>query len=362
MFTGRLPDEVTADWLAPLDDTHRTLAEALADQGYVTVGFVANVLYATEASGLNRGFLRYSDFPRSVATVIRQSLLVRPLVNRIRDAFGDTDPLVKKTAAAVTDEFSAWLDGRRPQRPFFAFLNYFDAHEPYRSPVPFDTKFGNGGPMPDVSKRPSWSPQEIQRSQDAYDGTIAYTDQEVARLIDGLRSRQLLDNTLIVITSDHGEQFGEHGLFDHGNSLYRHALEVPLVLRFPSSIPGGLRIQEPVSLVDLPATILGFVDRNAAVTFSGQSLERHWAPSLSAAEVAAPVFSDISKGINLPASVPISKGRVRSVVLDGVHYILNGDGSEELYDFDRDPAETRNLIDRPDMKGKLEAARRSISR
>jgi arylsulfatase A-like enzyme len=357
MFTGRLPHEVSADWLTPLDGTHQTLAETLAGRGYSTVGFVANVLYATEASGLNRGFQRYSDFPRSLTTVIRQSLLVRPLVNRVRDAMGDTDPLVRKTAEDVTTEFSDWLDARQTERPFFAFLNYFDAHQPYRSPPPFNT---TGGRTPDLSKRRTWSAQEIQRSRDAYDSAIAYVDEEVSSVIDHLRDLNLLDNTLIVITSDHGEQFGEHGLFDHGNSLYRAVLEVPLVMRLPSRIPAGLRVPAPVSLVDLPATILGLVAPDAAAALPGRSLAQHWTPSLSASVLPAPAISDISKGINLPAWVPVSKGRMRSVVLDGVHYILNGDGSQELYDFVNDPGETNNLIERADMQGKLAAARHAL--
>ena len=357
MFTGRLPHEVSADWLTPLDDTHQTLAEAFAAQGYATVGFVANVLYATEASGLNRGFHRYSDFPRSITTIIRQSLLVRPVVNRIRDALGDKDPLVKKTAEDVTNEFRVWLDTRREDRPFFAFLNYFDAHEPYRSPPPFDM---TGGKTPDPSTRWSWSAKEIQQSKDAYDGAITYVNEEVSKLLDDLEARNLLDNTLIVITSDHGEQFGEHGLFDHGNSLYRASLEVPLVMRLPARIPAGLRVQTPVSLVDIPSTVVALTGAAARTGFPGRSLERHWTPALPASLLPEPVFAEISKGINLPPWVPVSKGSMRSVVLDGVHYILNGDGSEELYDFVNDTGEVHNLIGRPDMQGKLAAARLAL--
>jgi arylsulfatase A-like enzyme len=356
MFTGRLPHELSADWLTPLDRTHQTLAESFAARGYATGGFVANLLYAAEASGLNRGFTRYSDFPPSIGTVIRQSLLLRPVVNRIRDAMGHTDHLVTKPAGAVTDEFSTWLDGYESTQPFFAFLNYFDAHEPYRSPAPFDM---TGGRTPDLSNRRRWTPQEIQQSRDAYDSAITYIDEEVSNVISHLEQRNLLDNTLIVITSDHGEQFGEHGLFDHGNSLYRASLEVPLVIRLPGKVPAGLRVREPVSLIDLSATIMGLTGAPDSASLPGRSLERLW--SLPTASK-MPVISEISKGINLPPWQPISKGSMRSVVLDGVHYILNGDGSEELYDFERDEAESQNLVERAEMAAKLEAARRAVKR
>ena len=119
-----------------------------------------------------------------------------------------------------------------------------------------------------------------------------------------------------------------------------------------------------MSIVDIPATILELVRRGPKDEggLPGRSLDRLWTSPAPNAEPAAPVFSDISKGINLPPWQPVSKGRMQSVVLDGVHYILNGDGSEELYDFDRDPQETQNLIDRADMQGKLAAARRGIQR
>ena len=360
MFTGRLPNEVTADWLTPLDDAHRTLAEVFSERGYNTVGIVANLIYATKASGLARGFQRYTDFPRTPETIAQHSWLVRPLVNRVREAMGDSSELVRKHAATVTDQYLDWLDSGRSGKPFFAFLNYFDAHQPYEPPHPFDTMFGSGGPMPDLATRPTWGKKEIQRSIDAYDGAIAYVDQEVERLLGGLRSRQLLANTLIVITSDHGEQFGEHGLYGHANSLYRQTLEVPLVISFPSRVPAGLRVAGPVSLADLPATILDLTRARNGQAFPGRSLAWHWSPAPLAAQP-SPLFAETSRGLNQPEGLPISKGRVRSMVVDGVHYIRNGDGREELYDFEHDRAETQSLIGRPGHEQKLEAARRAIS-
>src|SRR5262249_3466064 len=144
----------------------------------------------------------------------------------------------------------------RPQKPFFAFLNYFDAHGPYLPPPPFNRKFGDGGPQPDLMVRRTWSPQEIQRSIDAYDGALSYLDEQLGILLDKLKNQHLLENTLIVVTSDHGEQFGEHGLFDHANSLYRPLLHVPLVISYPPRVPASIRISHPVTLVNLPSTIL----------------------------------------------------------------------------------------------------------
>lgn len=359
MFTGRLPHEVNADWLTSLDDSHRTLAEELTSRGYATVGTVANLLYATEATGLGRGFQTYLDFPRTARSITFQSWFVKPIVERLRQTVDYPESWVTKRADAVTGELLHWIDARDRQRPFFAFLNFLDAHQPYLPPPPFNTKFGPGGALPPISGRYSWGPKETQQSQDAYDGAIAYLDQEVARLIDDLKTRQLLDNTLIVITSDHGEQFGENGLFDHGNSLYRPSLEVPLVMYFPSRLPQGRRVPEGVSLADLPATILDLTGHTNA-SFPGRSLASYWDSSSRPIEPPTPLFSYISKGINLAAWLPVSKGDLRSVVLDGVHYIRNGDGTEELYDFERDRSEAHNLINQPDLRDKLAAARRAV--
>jgi arylsulfatase A-like enzyme len=358
MFTGRLPHELSADWQTPLDGTHRTLAEALTARGYATVGSVANLIYTIEPTGLSRGFQAYLDFPLSAASFFEQSWVIRPVLKRLPGGAAE-GRLVKKSAAGVNAEFLDWVDSRPTGRPFFAFLNYFDAHNPYDPPAPFDTKFSSG-PMPDEDRRLEWSPAEIQRSLDAYESTIAYLDEQLGHLIEDLRSRHLLDNTLIVITSDHGEQFGEHRLFDHGNALYRQVLHVPLIFRLPSTIPNGVRISEAVSLVDLPSTILSIAGAGSDA-FPGRSLEGHWQPMPTAAAAAHPLFAEISKGINLAPWQPASKGRMRTVILDGVQYFLNGDGTEELYDFDNDPHEKTNLIARPEMQAKLAAARKTLA-
>jgi len=359
MFTGRLPHEINADWLTSLDHSHRTLAEELTARGYATFGTVANLRYATEATGIGRGFRTYLDFPRTIRSATLQSWFVKPIVEGLRHAIDYEGTWFIKRASAVTLELLNWIDSSDSPQPFFAFVNLFDAHDQYLPPPPFNSKFGTGGPPPPISSRAAWGPKEIQQSQAAYDGAIAYLDHEVARLIDDLKRRQLLDNTLIVITSDHGEQFGENSLFEHGNSLYLPSLEVPLVLYFPSRLPQGLRVSEGVSLVDLPATILDLTG-NTNANFPGRSLTRYWESSPRPTEPPTPLFSYISKGINLAAWLPVSKGDLRSVVLDGVHYIRNGDGTEELYDFERDRSEAHNLIDQPDMRDKLAAARRAV--
>ncbi len=360
LFSGRFPHELSADWLTPLDARHPTLAGVFAARGYATAGFVGNLLYCPRETGLARGFMRYHDYPVSLATIIGSSWLTRALAVPERGRSADSDRFLRKDGADVSEEFLAWL-GARPSRPFFAFLNYFDTHAPYVPPAPFDTMFGDGGPQPDPFVRRSWSKTQIQRSLDAYDGAVAYVDDEIGRLIDALNARQLLENTLIVITSDHGEQFGEHGLFDHANSLYRQVLHVPLIISSPHRIPASVRVADPVSLVDLAATILDVAGIGDGIgPLPGRSLAKYWREPNGHRESTRPLLAEVSKGINTPPWLPVSKGPMKSVIDGGFHYIRHSDGHEELYDFERDTAELDNLADRTDARPALERSRRAL--
>ena len=344
MFTGRFPHEVSSDWLVPLDGSYPTLAEVLGEHGYRTGGFVANLLYCTAETGLSRGFSRYEEYPVSFRMVLLSSFLTRMIADQIRNLTGDPQDLVRKSAEQVNREFLAWLsDGEG--RPFFAFLNYFDAHAPYLPPQPYATLFGSGeGRTHNIVGRRFWGPEKIQGEVDAYDGMLTYLDVQLDRLLTELKNRKILDNTLVIITSDHGELFGEHGLFDHGNSLYRPLLEVPLLISFPTKVPGGLRVEEPISLRDLPATVMKIIGQENHEEFHGSSLGRYWEKSGSQGrETTTRLLSEVSKGINLREWLPIMKGDMRSLVANGFHYIVNGDGREELYDFQNDREERLDL-------------------
>lgn len=347
MFTGRFPHELTADWTTPLDATYPTLAEILYQHGYLTTGFIANTLYCSYESGLNRGFVHYEDYPVSLSQLIRSSALGREITNNLdlRRLVKYYNLLGRKSAERLNYDFLSWLS-RQEQRPFFAFLNYFDAHNPYIPPPPYDGMFGNL-PRRDPGVIPAewWSETEIQAEIDAYDGLLAYLDHQLDLLLSELKSRGILDNTLLIITSDHGEEFGEHQLFGHGTSLYWPSLFVPLLISFPSRIPVGRTIRTPVTLRDLAATILDLLKIDANNKLPGSSLAKYWENSAGVENVKNnPILlSEVSQGVRTPKSWPISKGSMRSLVTDNFHYIVDGVGFEELYDIRSDPFEFENL-------------------
>ncbi len=230
-----------------------TLGEALEKRGYRTGAFSANRTYFSRDLGFGRGFLHFEDYFHSASDALVRTLYGREfariylkrsehsLVKRTLRKLGLTSLLdqdaegsgsyggafgVRKRADVVNHEVLTWIDRDR-QRPFFAFLNYFDVHDPYGAPRNYP--------------RPSWP---RQTDIDAYDDGVKYVDDYIGRLMDELVRRGLANNTLVVITSDHGESLGQHHLRTHGKALYRELIRVPLVIWYPGHAPAGVRVQK----------------------------------------------------------------------------------------------------------------------
>ena len=276
MFTGRYPHELSADWLTALDATYPTLAEGLSARGYAAAGFVANMWYCSYETGLARGFSHYEDYPISAAHVMLSS----SLGHLLSGTHSLRNKLSRKSAETVNAEFLEWLNRRRDSRPYFVFLNYMDAHEPYQPPAGFDNIYSTPGDaalirdLNDASASPKLMPEARRAAIGEYDESITYLDYELGRLFTELKRRGRWDRTLVVITADHGEEFGERGLYFHGNSLYRASLEVPLLLRLPGVVPAGRSIGAQVSLRDLAATVLAL--SGGRPELPGRSLARYW--------------------------------------------------------------------------------------
>lgn len=340
MFTGHYQHDLSVDWLVALDDSFPTLAETLADLGYVTGGFAGNVSYCERGFGLARGFAHYEDFYVEPSVLAFSTALGARLMGSNKVLRWDR--WLRNDAETITDRFLDWVSSTGDQ-PFFAFVNYFDAHALYAPPEGYDAEFGPLGPviheLPDARPRTG---EEIDQLVNAYDGCIRYIDDHIGRLMRKLETRGRLRDTWVIVTSDHGEQFGEHGLMGHANSLYRPLLHVPLVIVPPGGLPTAARVSPVVSLRDLPATILDVVGAGER-RLPGHSLRPLWTsdghPTLS------PALAEVRGAINAPPRVPAARGAMGAVFAEGLHYIRNGDGLEELYDLARDPLEEHNLID-----------------
>jgi arylsulfatase A-like enzyme len=398
IFTGRWTHELSAGWYTPLDTAHPTLSEYLGQHGYATAGFVANTTYCAADSGLARGFTHYEDFVFPELTALKTAVLVKRALERLSaladfaeewlESTGlqtyvrrvlrslDTD---RKPAAAVNREFLDWLSERaQPERPFFAFLNYYDAHFPYELPPGRLHRFGE---EPSDKRfrfliqhwceldKATVLPKGVAFVATAYDDCIADLDEQLGKLVDELGRRGVLERTWLFIASDHGESFGEHtGDFCHGASLYETALHVPLLVIPPGGSAAKQTVRESVSLRDLAATIVDVVGQEAGAPFPGVSLARFWKRPLpvEAAHPPAPLpaFAEVVP-LDLRQfdhwGVAKALSPLRAVLQKDWKYIRRvGDVSEELFHLSEDAREERNLARDPSAQTTLQQMRRSL--
>ncbi len=344
IFTGRYPHDLSTGWYSPLDDQHRTLAERMSASGYATGGFVGNLIYTSHLYGLNRGFMRYRDYPIDVAQAVTATTLGRWLQTRWNRRTGHLRDTQHRNGGLVTDEFLAW-QATLGRRPFFAFLNYFDAHDPYQPPAPFDTLFlGREPRLRRVTSEYLSDPDTVGDLHLAYNGAIRYADSEIDRLLGELGRRGVLDNTLVIVTADHGEAFGEHGPLGHGSTLYLPQTHVPLLVLLPGRAVRGVTVRDPVSLRDLAATILDVAHARAA-GLPGTSLAPLWQqPGDSAARSSrSPVITEVQQTSEYDPRDPVYQGDMRAIVFGGWHYIEHQHGEPELYRISTDSLERTNL-------------------
>jgi arylsulfatase A-like enzyme len=362
MFTGLHVYEHHADGLIPAVGTDfPILAEVMMSHGYLTGGFAANTWWLTPDSGFERGFVRFEDF--SFLEIAFRTSLGREMANRVLPRLGYRNSPGRKTADQINAAFLRWLDTQDTTHPFFGFLNYVEVHGPYLAPEPYHTQFMDENQREREPRFPFRPPQVLDQNtgpaarallQAGYDGSLAFLDAEVGKLLDELRRRGVLDNTLLILTSDHGEAFGEHGYFAHGNSLYSDQLYVPLIVAFPGRVPAGVRIPTPVCTRNIAATITAFALADVPPVLPGTSLAAYWNAGDATPEL-EPVFSEALTRDGLPKAWPVSQGWLKSLVTPEWHFILHEAGTTELYNRRSDPDERHDLAARDDARGTLDA-------
>lgn len=297
MMTGRYPKEhgVRDNGRKSLSKALPTLAEAFSQRGYATGAFVASFVLASRF-GVNRGFDTYLDDLGKLAQ--GEDLLHQEI-----------------PANEVTDRALSWLEARNGKR-FFCWVHYFDAHDPYVPPAGFKD-----------FKHP-------------YDGELAYIDSQLARIVDWLDDSGQRDNTLIVITGDHGESFGEHGRDGHIIFLYGTNLHVPLILNQPSVLPQGRVADDLVELVDLFPTLHDLYGWEAPSSLLSRSL----VPAIDGAQLSERAIY----GENEYVTSAYGWAQQRSLTTGKWKYISST--IPELYDLQADPGETNNLAaSKPDL-------------
>lgn len=331
-----------------------TLAEQLRGAGYVTANITASP-WAGRITGLQRGFDYVMEFP---------------VIQRHRSDAADrgTD------SAAVNKVVFPWLDQHRDE-PFFLYVHTTDPHAPYRPPPGFEEKFANPADTPEFNreyaalrdkgqygggtvvsregcKRNGVDPDKfITRAIDRYDGEILFNDHNLELLAGKLKQLGVLDNTLIVVVSDHGEEFWDHGWTAHGHSLYQELAHCVFLMWNPKLLPNARRVAEPVQLVDVMPTVLDLAGVKAPDIVQGQSL----APLAKgqAFHRRTPVISSRYQHPHAKPNGYVPENRITTfaVIEPGWKLIYRDKGREvglnrvELYDRRADRTETRNVAE-----------------
>lgn len=259
MLTGRMPSRIRmSDWgslNASVPREEVMLAELLRAGGYQTAGFVNNY-YLGSQFGMDQGFDYYQ---RLVESEKAEDL------NKMVFDWLNANP----TAGA--------------SQPLFLFVYYYDPHSWYDPPPPYDTLYDatyTGSLTPEVYQHGQKvvsgeivpTPRDVEHLIALYDGEITYWDYQFANLLARLDHDGLLEDALFVVTSDHGQMFGEHGKWVHRNSLYEEVLRVPLMVHYPAVVPANAVVDTPVFTADLPPTILDLVGLPVPAGMDGQSL------------------------------------------------------------------------------------------
>lgn len=339
-----------------LSPQRTVLAEILREAGYCTVAFGSNP-YLSPIYGYDKGF---EIFDGNLVPWIQSSQ--RRLLKYLNRFFIVARGMLPYLpASALTAKAVRFLHQYLVARPWFLWLHYMDVHDPYRPPRRHVARF-RSAKRPKLSDRALWQkalsqPGEISENErqyliDLYDAEINFADEQIGRLLMRLQRMGSLDSTLIIVTADHGEAFGEHGQFSHRFELYDELLRVPLLMRLPlgkvsdRSLAAGQVVTAQVRLLDLAPTILDLLDLDSG-PFEGASLmsliEGH-------DETPRMAISETQPDAGLYA--------IRQV---GWKLILNvHTGTVEMYDLRRDPRETINCANTtPLIASKLEAQLRS---
>jgi arylsulfatase A-like enzyme/uncharacterized membrane protein YbhN (UPF0104 family) len=279
MFSGQYPEAHTATGkVSSLPDEIVTYAEMLQAGGYYTKGF-SNNPNITSSFNYDQGFADYVDLEPSLYFKAQPSSkklvlydILRKVVNVVYKRMGNRISITDfyQPGDVVTGHGLDWIDSaeRPADAPFLLFLHYMDPHDPFRDP----DRPGKGYARVQLGDQPNITDELIGNLQRAYTYEVEAMDEAVGALLDGLRERGLYDDTLIIFTADHGEEFGEHGGLWHGLSLYDEQIAVPLIIKAPGNENGGLENPFFARHVDLAPTMAQFAGLTPPDRWQGKSL------------------------------------------------------------------------------------------
>ncbi|MCL4523076.1 MAG: sulfatase [Acidobacteria bacterium] len=353
LLTGLFPTEHGAEKFS-LGKGHPMLPEALQASGYRTAAFSANTLFFTRAQGFGRGFIRFEDSFHNLVDMMARTLLGQKLRKYVLRKVNNEDLAGRRTAADINDSALAWIE-EKPETPFFVFLNYFDTHPPLVPPPPYRTAFTtneNAGEafneqLDSFGTKPA-PPDVVADGIAAYDGAVRYVDEEISRLLERLDQNGLGRNTIVIVTADHGEMFGEHNDFGRAHSMWEPVLRVPLIVRWPEKIGAGRRVETPVSLASLPATVMELTGAGDSSAFPGPSLAPLWEQEVPPTDWPYPWAELAACPERNRPYIPCYSGALKAIQSPDWYFIYHEKQAPQLYDAKKDRAQLQNLADTPE--------------
>jgi len=354
MFTGLYPSQHHTDWgHIDLDESFPTLAARMRDAGYLTIGFSENPSVGRWFGHLDRGFSEFHD-------TWRRPLVVRAIAKIGTRVFHQNERV--ECAERSIGLFERWVSNNRYcGTPFFAYMNFMAAHGP-RYPRRGSSAGSwtkerlariepvNVNPQRYYLAKYKLTQEELGTLEEFYDADIAYLDSQIGNLVSFLAREGVLDQTIVILTSDHGENFGEHGFFEHQFVLYNTLLHVPLVIRYPA-LWEPKRIEKRVSTVFLFDTVLAMAgaprserskDLGADPLAQMQGQEFVIAECGNAVEMLKDDVGDEGHGLDFSGF----DRSLRCVIEGDYKLIWASNGKHELYRIKDDFGETDNLIEK----------------
>ena len=334
----------------------QTAATIFQSAGYQTAGFYSWLSLDGQHCGLNQGFQTYegyvfdvgatsSNTPHTPLPASYQELKSAVSIAKTADLSVSSPSayeLIYDGRSDVTNQaVLAWLDAHVSQGPFFLWVHYFDPHVPYSPPVGYDHIWGLDyrgsidGAFTTIGQvyagKLQPTPADIARIEELYQGEIAFADAQLGQLLDHLKQLGAKDDTIITVTGDHGESFGEHGDWIHGLKVFETEIRVPLLMRFPGRIPAGINVTAPAQHIDVLPTLLDLTGLTAKQPLQGTSL--------------LPVIGQDANGTSRVAFTELANEAFVSVLSWGDWKLIRNNANDQLqlYNLNLDEAEQQNL-------------------
>ena len=346
-----------------LPDKITTLAEILSLHGYTTIG-LSNTPLVSAATNLDKGFMHFSLGGRFNSPLTDHLNPLQAFINKryrrfFKFRYGKGTPWAVK-------EIKRWTDRlKKDTNPFFIFAHFVETHLPYRPPREYEGRFFSDPSLLKDAERldqnpakhfmgtVKWGDKEVEILRFLYDAEIFYLDHSLREIFDHLRKGNILDNTLVIITADHGENLGEHGMLDHQYCIYDTLLRIPLIIRYPSIWEKGKVIPDLVQTIDIFPTICDLLKLkrdDLTNQIQGISLLRPEKRDFAVSEYWYPWLRPFKKYPDFDTSrFEISYTAIRK----GEHKLIRTSGGRvELYHLKDDPGEGNNLIEKAPEKVK----------